>query len=139
MGTSGMDPAGLQPPTPMTATAMTARMATSRTPRRGASRVRGVVAVICVATFVLLDLVSRCRVCGAVAGAGSGRAIEATSTPALSPLYALSALEQRQQPSAGSLISPAAAARSAGKQGHGHGARRRFAPPRQRRSLAGHR
>ena len=48
--TSRMEPAWVQAPTPMTATAMTARMPTSRPPRRGAGRLRGVVAVICVAT-----------------------------------------------------------------------------------------
>ena len=72
----------------MTATAMTARIAPSKAPRRGAGRVRGVVAVTCVATIVLLDLASRCRVCGALAGEPSRRAIDAASTPALSPLYA---------------------------------------------------
>jgi hypothetical protein len=52
-----------------------------------------VVAVICVATIVLLDLASRCRVCGAVAVARSRRAIDAASTPALSPLYAMRTMQ----------------------------------------------
>jgi hypothetical protein len=52
-----------------------------------------VVAVICVATIVLLDLASRCRVRGALAGARSGKAIDTSSTPALSPLYAPRSLE----------------------------------------------
>jgi len=43
--------------------------------------------------IVLLDLASRCRVCGAVAGAQSGRAINAASTPALSPLYAMPTMQ----------------------------------------------
>ena len=37
--------------------------------------------MICVATIVLLDLASRCRVCGALAGPRSGKAIDASSTP----------------------------------------------------------
>src|SRR6188508_371287 len=55
MVTSRAEPAWLQTPTPMTAATMTARIATGRTLRRGAGRVRELVAEICVAMIVLLD------------------------------------------------------------------------------------
>ena len=82
-------PAWPQMPTPMTAAAMTARRATSKMPRRGAGRVRGMVAVICVATIVLLVWPLAAASAVRWHGQRSGMAVDAESTPALSRLYAI--------------------------------------------------